>query len=105
LAKDPDFIKVMFYIGRFITIVVDTEAERANIEALRNDLDSASTRIDVSNLSHHSPYHISLKSNSSPLPKYYQALSVQGPDSEDLFEMTHRNANPWGWTERGEWAE
>jgi hypothetical protein len=49
LAKDPDFIKAGFHIGRFITTAVNTEADHADIQALRNDLNSASTRINVSN--------------------------------------------------------
>jgi hypothetical protein len=48
LAKDLDFIKTGFHIGRFITTAVDTEADHANIEALRTNLDSSSTRINVS---------------------------------------------------------
>jgi hypothetical protein len=50
LAKDLDFIKAWFHIGSFITTTMNTEAERADIEALRNDLDSASTRININNL-------------------------------------------------------
>jgi hypothetical protein len=42
LTKDLDFIKVGFHIGRFMTVVVNTKAERADIQALRSDLDSAS---------------------------------------------------------------
>jgi hypothetical protein len=50
LAKDPDFIKAGFHIGRFITTTVDTEADCPNNEALWMDLDSASTWINVSTL-------------------------------------------------------
>jgi hypothetical protein len=48
LAKDPNFIKVEFHIGRYITVVVNIEVERADIEVLKSDLDSASIRINVS---------------------------------------------------------
>jgi hypothetical protein len=48
LAQDPDFINVGFHIGRFITSAVDIEADHFNTEALRTELDSASTRINVS---------------------------------------------------------
>jgi hypothetical protein len=34
LAKDPDFIKAEFHIGRFETAAVNTEAEQADIQAL-----------------------------------------------------------------------
>jgi hypothetical protein len=49
LANDLDFIKAEFHISRFITTVVDTEADHINTEALQTELDSASTRIYVSN--------------------------------------------------------
>jgi hypothetical protein len=48
LAKDPDFIKARFHIGRFITTAVDAEVDHSNTEALQTELDSASTRINVS---------------------------------------------------------
>jgi hypothetical protein len=48
LLKDPDFIKAGFHIGKFIIVAVDTEVDRTNIETLRTDLDSASTRINMS---------------------------------------------------------
>jgi hypothetical protein len=34
LAKDPDFIMVGFHIGRFVTAVVNTKAERGDIQGL-----------------------------------------------------------------------
>jgi hypothetical protein len=43
MAKDPDFIKVGFHIGRYITVVVNIEAERADIKVLKSDLDSGFT--------------------------------------------------------------
>jgi hypothetical protein len=49
LANDPDFIQAEFHIGRFITAVVDTEADRLNTEALQTEMESTSTRIYVSN--------------------------------------------------------
>jgi hypothetical protein len=69
LAKEPKFIKVIFHIGRFIMVVVDTEADCANIEALRTDLDSVSTQIHVSAfflIFHYRPYLIL---TSSPLDR------------------------------------
>jgi hypothetical protein len=48
LANDPEFIKVGFHIGRFITAAVDTEEDRTNMDALYTDLESASTRFNVS---------------------------------------------------------
>jgi hypothetical protein len=47
LARHPNFIKTGFHIGRFITTPVNIEAEHADIQALRCDLDSASLRINV----------------------------------------------------------
>jgi hypothetical protein len=48
LANNPNFIQAGFHIGRFITTVVDTEADRLNTEALWTELESTSTRINVS---------------------------------------------------------
>jgi hypothetical protein len=48
LANDPDFIQAGFHIGRFITVVLDTEADHLNTEALQTELESTSTRIYVS---------------------------------------------------------
>jgi hypothetical protein len=48
LTKDPEFVKAGFHIGRFITTIVDTEKDRANMDDLYNDLESASTRLNVS---------------------------------------------------------
>jgi hypothetical protein len=39
---DLDFIKAGFHIGRFITMVVNTEEERAITEVLKSNLESAS---------------------------------------------------------------
>jgi hypothetical protein len=47
LTNDPNFIKVGFHIIRFVTTIVNTEAEKADIQALRSDLDSASLWINV----------------------------------------------------------
>jgi hypothetical protein len=48
LADNPKFIKVRFRISRFITVVVDTKADQANIKALYLNLESASTYLKVS---------------------------------------------------------
>jgi hypothetical protein len=48
LAKDPEFVKAGFHIGRFITAVVDIEKDHANMDALYNDMVSASARLNVS---------------------------------------------------------
>jgi hypothetical protein len=48
LSNDPKFIKVEFNIGRFISAVVDTEADRVNMDVLYIDLESASTWFNVS---------------------------------------------------------
>jgi hypothetical protein len=48
LANDPDFIKVGFHIGRFITAVVDIKSNRVNTMALRTELNSTWTRINMS---------------------------------------------------------
>jgi hypothetical protein len=48
LAKDPDIIKVRFDIGRFITVAVNIEEEREDIQAPRSDLESASLWINIS---------------------------------------------------------
>jgi hypothetical protein len=50
LVKDPDIISGGFHIGRFITVVMNTKEECTDFEALRSDLDSASTRINISSL-------------------------------------------------------
>jgi hypothetical protein len=34
LANDPDFIQAGFHIGRFITVVLDTEVDRLNTRGL-----------------------------------------------------------------------
>jgi hypothetical protein len=47
LGNDPDFIQASFNIGRFITAMVDTEADRLNTELLQTELESTSTRINV----------------------------------------------------------
>jgi hypothetical protein len=48
LANDPDFIQAGFHIGRFTTVVVDTEVDHLNTVALRTELESTSTRINMS---------------------------------------------------------
>jgi hypothetical protein len=48
LAKDPDFIKAGCHIEKYITVVVNSEEEQAEIQALCSDLDSASLHINVS---------------------------------------------------------
>jgi hypothetical protein len=48
LAQDPNFIKVGCHLGKYITAVVNTEAEQADIRVLRDDLNSASLQINVS---------------------------------------------------------
>jgi hypothetical protein len=60
LSEDLEFIKAGLHIGRFISTMVDTEAERTNTEALQTDLTSASTRINVSNLCLIIHYHYCL---------------------------------------------
>jgi hypothetical protein len=47
LSKDPGFIKDKFHIGRFITVMVNTEEKRVITEALKNNLDYASQRINI----------------------------------------------------------
>jgi hypothetical protein len=48
LAKDLDFIKVRFHIGRFVTATINTATEQSDIQALRAGLDSTSLQINVS---------------------------------------------------------
>jgi hypothetical protein len=55
LWDNPEFIQVRFHIGRFITIVIDTEADQENIVALYSDLDSTSAQVDISTLE--TPYY------------------------------------------------
>jgi hypothetical protein len=45
--QNPDFIKVGFHIGRFITASVDTEKEHAITEALKFNLEFVSEQIKV----------------------------------------------------------
>jgi hypothetical protein len=40
LANDPDSIQARFHIGRFITTVVDTEADHLNTKGLLTELES-----------------------------------------------------------------
>jgi hypothetical protein len=47
LTTNPDFIKVGFHIGRFITASVDTEKEHAITEALKFNLEFVSEQIKV----------------------------------------------------------
>jgi hypothetical protein len=47
LANDPDFIQARFHIGRFITAVVDTQADRLSTEGLLTELESCLNRIKV----------------------------------------------------------
>jgi hypothetical protein len=42
LSQDLDFIKVGCHLGKYITIVMNTEDEQEDIWALQDDLDSAS---------------------------------------------------------------
>jgi hypothetical protein len=48
LAKNFDFIKTGFHIGRLITIRVDTKKEHTVTEALKCNLEFASKQIKVS---------------------------------------------------------
>jgi hypothetical protein len=48
LADNREFIKFRFHIDRFITAVVDTKVNQVNIRVLYSDLESASTRLNVS---------------------------------------------------------
>jgi hypothetical protein len=73
LAKGPDFIKTGFHIGRFITTVVNTKAERADIEALKSNLYSTSTRINVSSFIFH---FIPLKRTPDDLHNLLEGLTV-----------------------------
>jgi hypothetical protein len=48
LAIHPDLIKARFHFGRFVTVVVNAEAEHAEIQALQSGMDSVSLWIDIS---------------------------------------------------------
>jgi hypothetical protein len=48
LFDNPEFIPAGFHIERFITVAVDTEADRANTKALYSALEIASTHLNVS---------------------------------------------------------
>jgi hypothetical protein len=48
LANDPDFIQAGFHIGRFITAVINTQADWLNYEALMTEVESCVKRIFVS---------------------------------------------------------
>jgi hypothetical protein len=50
LWDNPEFIKAGFHIIRFVTVVVNTKADRENIKVLYSDLESTSARINVSTL-------------------------------------------------------
>jgi hypothetical protein len=92
LAKDSDFIKAIFHIGRFITVAVDTEIDHANIEALWTDLDSASTKINVITL--HLIVHYRLCLILTP-PFYLetnQAFLIKRPVSEGCPQETYQNS-------------
>jgi hypothetical protein len=48
LWDNPGFIQAGFHLGWFITVAVDTEADRENIKALYSSLKTTSAQIDVS---------------------------------------------------------
>jgi hypothetical protein len=80
LANDPGFIKARLHIGRFITVAVDTEADRTNIKALYTDLESTSTRLNVS------IFHLTFCNHSCRIltPLFIQKLVEHSP-SKDQF--------------------
>jgi hypothetical protein len=60
LWDNLDFIQAGFHVGRFVTAIVGTEADRTNINALYSSLKTTSDQIDVSPLTIHliaSPCH------------------------------------------------
>jgi hypothetical protein len=48
LANESNFIHARFYIGRFMTVMVDTEADRLNTEGLLTESESRLNRIKMS---------------------------------------------------------
>jgi hypothetical protein len=47
LWDNPDFIQAGFYISRFITVSVNTEAEQENIKAIYASLETTLAQINV----------------------------------------------------------
>jgi hypothetical protein len=48
LWDNPDFIQAGFHINQFVTIAIDTEADREKIKALYSNLKTTSDWINVS---------------------------------------------------------
>jgi hypothetical protein len=48
LWDNSDIMHARFHVGRFVTVAVDTEAERKNIEALYSSLKTTSDQIYIS---------------------------------------------------------
>jgi hypothetical protein len=48
LWDNPEFIQDGFHIGRFVTVVVDTEADQENVKKLYSSLKTIVAQIDVS---------------------------------------------------------
>jgi hypothetical protein len=77
-AKDPDFIRARLHIGRFVTTAVNTEAEQANIQALRGDLDSAFLHVNVSPLLLFKIYRLPFDSNSFHYLENHRTFPIKG---------------------------
>jgi hypothetical protein len=80
LFDNPKFIQSGFHIGWFVTVVVDTEADRTNTKALYSALETASTHLDVS-LSCLTP---SLYSHGTTVTSLMQLL-VKHSEAKDQF--------------------
>jgi hypothetical protein len=94
LAKDPNFIKVEFHIGRFITAAVDNEKERAITEALKGNLESASQQINI-NVLLSILYYCSIVNSNSPLhPVTHQAVSIEGSIHKGCPQEANEDTNP-----------
>jgi hypothetical protein len=48
LWDNPEFIQAGFHLGWFVTVAVDTEADRENVKVLYSSLKTTSAQIDVS---------------------------------------------------------
>jgi hypothetical protein len=100
LFDNCEFIQAGFHIGRFITAVVDTEVDQANIKALYLDLKLALTHLNVSVSYLH--YNIFAWFWFSSYANIGGALWGQGAIPESSTEKDDRDLVMWRWAERSE---
>jgi hypothetical protein len=80
MFDNPKFIQVGFHIVRFITAVVDTEADQANTKVLYSTLETASTHLNISLL-----LTLSLYSHGTVLTFLLIPTLVKHSEAKDQF--------------------